>query len=855
MIFDSVPKARTLFGIVVLAAAYFVAGKLGLTLSLVADNVTLIWPPTGLALASLLLFGPRLWPGVLLGSFVLNFTTAAPLLSAAGIALGNTGEALAGYWLLTRVARIDPALPRVRDALRLIVVGGGIATMVSASIGVASLVGGGVIPAAAASSAWAVWWMGDAMGAIVFGPVLLAWARAWRLTMSARDMIEAMGFGVVLCLAATVSVGGLGLFPSQQQPLAFLVLPMLIWAAARFGHRGVTLTALVFTLAALWGVLQGNGLFARATATESLTLLWVYANTVAMSGLVLAAFVSELTAAQADRRLAAKVFEHLPTGVVITDDRGFALSANPAYLRLMGLEMHEVLAQDMRQFAAPRHTREELEAIGRTAIERGCWSGEVWNQKANGEVFPSWITVAPAFDEAGDLSHFIVSVSDTTERKQIEERNRELAEHDVLTGLPNRMLLTDRLNQTLLRAARQGEQAAVLFVDLDHFKVINDSLGHDIGDELLQRVAGRLSTCVRDEDTVARQGGDEFVIIVNDVQHDHDAALVAQKVLDGVAEPFEVRGYTLDITASVGIALFPRDGTDATTLLKHADLAMYHGKQGRASYHFYGEEMDRRAQARLTIEARLRRALEQQELLLHYQPQLDAQNGELVGLEALLRWQPADGDLVAPGEFIAIAEETGLILPIGRWVLQEAAMQYRRWSDQGLRVPRIAVNVSARQLWHGDLDTEVQHALAQAGVAASALELELTESIFLRSTEEVGETLTRLHGLGVRLAIDDFGTGYSSLAYLRRLPVDTLKLDRAFVQDLPHSTTAGAIASAVISLANGLGITVVAEGVETESQYAYLRGQRCHQLQGFYFSKPLSVADCAHVLKHGLRNR
>jgi len=827
------------------------AGKLGLSLSLVADNVTLIWPPTGLALASLLLFGPRLWPGVFLGALIVNLTTSAPVATAFIIALGNAGESLAGYWLLTRIAPIDVALSRVRDALRLILLGGGAATIVSASVGVAGLVWGGVIPSSAAASTWSVWWMGDAMGAIVFGPVLLAWARVSWPAINPAWLIEALVFVVVVLVAAGVSVAGYGPF-ANNAPLAFLVMPILIWGAARFGQRGATFCVLAFTLAALWGVLNGHGLFKRATTAESLSLLWLYANTLSMSGLILAAYVLELSAAQSGLRLAASVFEHMPMGIVITDPHGYAISANPAYLRLMGYAQQDVVGKNMRQFADARHAPEDLENIGRTVVEQGYWSGEIWNRNASGHIFPTATTVALARDQFGRMTHFIAAVTDITERKQIEARNRELAEHDVLTGLPNRMLLTDRLQQAIHYASRQQSRVAVLFVDLDRFKVINDSLGHDLGDELLQQVATRLQDCVRDEDTVARQGGDEFVIIVNDVDQDADIALVAQKVLDTVAQPYEIRSYVLDITASVGIAVYPRDGLDAGNLLKHADLAMYHGKEGRASYHFYGEEMDRRAQARLTIEGKLRRALENGEFLLYYQPQVDAQSGAISGVEALLRWRTADGDMIAPGEFIAIAEETGLILPIGSWVLHEAAAQAKRWLAQGLAVPRVAINVSARQLWHGGLDQELQRALDHSGVDPRMLELELTESVFLRSSDDVNLTLDRLDRLGVRIAIDDFGTGYSSLGYLRRLPVDTLKLDRSFVQDLPHSKEAGAIASAVISLASGLGISVVAEGVETEAQYAYLRGQRCHQLQGYYFSKPLPADACATALRAGI---
>lgn len=843
-------NGRTLMGIVILACAYFVAGKLGLSLSLVAGNVALIWPPSGLALATLLLFGRQYWPGVLLGVLSLNLTTSTPGIAMLGIALGNTGEALVAYWLLTRIAPIDIKLMQMRDVIRFILLGGVVAPIISASMGVASLVLGGVIPAQAAAVTWGTWWMGDAMGVIVFGSALLAWARTPLTNVSQAWLAEALLFVVSVIAIAVLSVGGIDPIGSTR-PLAFLAMPMLIWGAARFGYRGVTLAVLIFTMVAWWGILAETGLFKRAGAVESLSLLWIYATVLAVSGLMLAAYVRQLGTAQDGLRLAASVFEQIPIGIVITDTRGYAISVNSAYLKLTGYRQQDILGHDLRLSLAPQHTHAEIQNLESDAVTQGYWAGELWKRKINGDIFPTWSTVALARDTQGTITHFIVSSTDITERKQIEARNRELAEHDTLTGLPNRMLLTDRLHQAIHYASRQQKQVALLFVDLDHFKVINDSLGHDVGDELLKLLAIRLRHCVREEDTVARQGGDEFVIIASDVRHDSDVIFVAQKVLDAVAQPYQIRDYVLDITASIGVAVYPRDGQDPSTLLKHADLAMYHGKISRASYHFYDAEMDRRAQARLTIEGQLRRALEHHEFLLYYQPQVDAQSGAIKGVEALLRWRLADGSIVAPGEFISIAEETGLILPIGRWVLQESVAQILRWQAQGLKVPRIAVNVSARQLWHGGFDVEVRRVLEQSGIDASLLELELTESVFLRTNEDVVQTFTRLDQLGVRMAIDDFGTGYSSLNYLRRLPVDALKLDHSFVQDLPQSKEARAIAAAVISLARGLGITVVAEGVETASQCVYLRDQGCHQLQGYYFSYPLPADECTVALQAG----
>ena len=370
-------NSRTLTGIVALACAYFVAGKLGLSLSLVASNVTLIWPPTGLALATLLIFGRQYWPGVLLGALILNLTTPIPPIAAVGIAIGNTGEALASYWLLTRFSPMDIKFTHVRDAMRLILLGGGVAPMVSASIGVASLVLGGVIPTQAAAATWGIWWMGDAMGAIVFGSVLLAWvATPWPKVPQAW-LVGALVFVVAVTVIAFLSVGGIDLF-SSTRPLAFMAMPMLIWGAARYGHRGVTIAVLIFTLVALWGVLAGTGLFKRATAAESLSLLWIYATVLSMSGLMLAAYVRQLSTAQGGLRLAASVFEQMPVGIAITDPRGYAISVNPAYLQLTGFREQDIIGHDIRRSVAPQHTNAEIQHLESEAVAQGYWAGELW---------------------------------------------------------------------------------------------------------------------------------------------------------------------------------------------------------------------------------------------------------------------------------------------------------------------------------------------------------------------------------------------------------------------------------------------------------------------------------------------
>jgi len=430
--------------------------------------------------------------------------------------------------------------------------------------------------------------------------------------------------------------------------------------------------------------------------------------------------------------------------------------------------------------------------------------------------------------------------AEIAERRIADQRVTHMVHHDVLTGLPNRTLLTDRVEQAIARALRSGNKLALLFLDLDRFKNVNDSLGHAIGDRLLQAVSQRLLTCLRQEDTAARLGGDEFIISLADVADGAEAARVAERILAELATPFSVSGHLLPAEASIGIALYPDDGDDAQTLLRSADTAMYHAKEtGRANYQFFSTQMTERVSRRLSTETRLRRALEQGEFTLHYQPLVELASGRIDGAEALARWpHPDQGRMVSPAEFIPVAEDTGLIVPLGEWVLREACLQARAW--QALQPgTRVAVNLSPRQFRQKQLVGMVERALGDSGIAPSLLELELTEGMLMHHADETVQTLAQLHEMGVRLAIDDFGTGYSSLSYLKRFPIHTLKIDRSFVQDLSHDPDDAAIVTAIVAMARGLGLSVTAEGVETEAQAAFLRSLSCRMAQGFLFGRPM----------------
>jgi diguanylate cyclase (GGDEF)-like protein len=448
-----------------------------------------------------------------------------------------------------------------------------------------------------------------------------------------------------------------------------------------------------------------------------------------------------------------------------------------------------------------------------------------------------------------DRELLVRSMQYSIERKRYQEELEHQANYDALTGLPNRSLLHDRLKQAVF-TQRAAHPIAVVFIDLDHFKLINDSLGHSLGDTLLTTIAERLNSIVRDGDTVARLGGDEFVLILADQTKGDVVFRVMQRILNAISEPMVLGGHELCITCSAGVSVYPQDGPDVESLLKNADAAMYQAKErGRNNFQFYTSEMNAHANERLALEHSLRKALERNELLLHYQPKVDLATGRIVGAEALVRWLHSDWGVIQPDRFIPIAEDTGLIVPIGEWVLRNACIQNREWQDAGLPAVSISVNLSARQFRQETLVKTVEKILLETGLAAEHLEMELTESVVMHDAEAAVSILHGLKSLGVRLSVDDFGTGYSSLSYLMRLPIDTLKIDRTFVQDIDTQGQAeGVLAHAIISLARSLKLKVVAEGVETAAQLNFLRSHHCDEAQGFYFSKPLPADEYARML-------
>jgi diguanylate cyclase (GGDEF)-like protein/PAS domain S-box-containing protein len=552
--------------------------------------------------------------------------------------------------------------------------------------------------------------------------------------------------------------------------------------------------------------------------------------------------ISARKEAEEQLRLAGLVFESSAEGIVLTDADAKILSVNPAFERITGYSAAEALGKRPSMMQSGRQNAGYYDDMWRALREKGMWAGEIWNKRKDGSLYPEWLTISAARDARGQVTHYVGVFTDITDLKRSEEQLRHMAHHDPLTDLANRALLDDRLDHALRRAHREGRLLAVLFIDLDRFKTVNDTLGHDVGDELLIEIANRLRSSLRDGDTLARLGGDEFVLILEDLDSPRMAGRVAEKIRSLLNEPVNVSGHELFVAGSIGISLYPDDGDDVATLLKAADSAMYAAKgAGRNGYCFYTAQMTESALERLQIEQQLRHALDSAQFRLYYQPQFSLGNGRLIGAEALIRWQHPTLGIVPPDRFIPAAEESGLIIAIGEWVLRESCRQLAGWRRAGHEVPKIAVNVSARQLGRGDLPALVRRVLAETSIPAADLELEVTESVAALGEALLAE-LNELHAIGVKLAIDDFGTGFSSLAYLGRMPIDILKIDRAFVHDVDINSANASIIRAVVELARGLRVTVLAEGVETEEQHTLLKSFGCNAVQGFLFSKPL-VAD------------
>jgi diguanylate cyclase (GGDEF)-like protein/PAS domain S-box-containing protein len=544
------------------------------------------------------------------------------------------------------------------------------------------------------------------------------------------------------------------------------------------------------------------------------------------------------------------LLESAPDGMMIVNDERNVVLINRKFEEIFGYDRSEVIGRNMDMFIPSRYTHHQKyskEYLKNPQAMHMTEGRETFALHRDGSEIPVEIRLSPLKTPEGFI--VLAAIRDVTERKHYEAQLEYLTTHDGLTNLPNRNLLIDRLSQAILYAKRNQRKAAVLFIDLDNFKVINDSLGHDMGDRLLKIIGERLTICVRANDTVARQGGDEFVIVLTDLAESEDAGSMAEKIQATLSQPLHIDTHNFGISCSIGISIYPKDGKDAQALLKNADAAMFRVKeQGRAAFQFFTAELNNSLVERMTMEHGLRQALDNNELSVHYQPQVDLASGKMIGLEALLRWQSPELGMVSPARFIPLAEETGLIIPIGDWVLKTAVTQNKIWQTAGFPPLTMAVNLSPRQFWYPGLIETVTRVLCESDLEPRYLELEITEGLVMRDVESALTMLDELKKLGVQLAMDDFGTGYSSLSHLKRFPFDKLKMDISFVREVTSDPGSAAIAKTIIAMAHNLNLRVIAEGIETKAQLSYLRDHGCDEMQGFYFSRPVPAAVAEQLL-------
>ncbi|EGV20068.1 sensor domain-containing protein [Thiocapsa marina] len=566
--------------------------------------------------------------------------------------------------------------------------------------------------------------------------------------------------------------------------------------------------------------------------------------------------ITERKTAEEGLRLSAAVFESTSEGVVITDTTPLIIAVNPAFTEINGYPPEEVLGRNPSLLKSGRHEQPFYEEMWQALLDRGHWRGEVWNRRKDGEIYPQWVNINAVRSELGQTTHYVGVFSDLSDVKRSEAQIERLAHRDPLTDLPNRLLFRTHLEQALLRAGASRARVGMLLVDIDGFRHINDSLGHAVGDLALREVAKRVTLLAHVEETVARMSGDELALLLEgDDDVDTRAALMAERIRESLNKTFTVDGSELFMSASIGIAIYPDDGTDVSELMQNCDAALYQAREaGGNTYRHYARGLTDYARERVTMSSELNRAIERDELQLHYQPLVDTASSRVTGLEVLVRWQHPERGMVLPDSFIRLAEETGLIIPLGAWVLRHACLQAREWEAAGIPFGRIAVNVSGVQIQRSDFARTLESILHETGLGAERLELELTETFVMDLREDAQQLLGDLKDLGIALAMDDFGTGYSSLAYLKGLPFDTLKIDRSFIGGLPDDPASAAIVTAITTLGNSLGFEVLAEGVETQAQRRFLIGVGCRRAQGYLFSPPVAPEAVVRLLTRAARH-
>ncbi|WP_297573126.1 EAL domain-containing protein [uncultured Deefgea sp.] len=821
----------------VLALTYLLAGLIDYSLLPKGTWFSPLNLQLGIAVAGLLLMGSKAILSCIPGAIAYGLELDPTLWVAASMALLNLTQALCVFSLLPLF--VADGEFKINDSHRLLLSGPIYSNILFASI-LFSFVQF-VAPQPLLMQNWLMLWLAQSLSLLIVIPAIFA-------VMNDKELLTPNWIIELTLLISVVAGGSILLFQGHNMyalEAAYLMFPLFIWSSLRLGQIANSAIALVILLS-----VSSQYIGETNSIVHTVRLLFLLAIAL-QTAIFLTASHRENQRAINAARLAGKIFQHASEGILLTDANAKIIATNPAFEKITGFQTRDAIGKTSRIFGRQQGQLSVLQADQLTRLDQiGHWEGEVQDWRKGGNAYPAWLSMSAVRDECHQITNYVAVFSDYTARKETEQKMRHLAQHDALTGLLNRSGLHEALGQILTRASTKCRAFALLFIDLDRFKTINDTLGHDVGDELLKVVAQRLQGNVKQHDTVARLGGDEFTVLLENVIHNEQVIQVVERILLALGEVYQVGEHELFVTGSIGISLYPHDAGHTAQLMKNADIAMYRAKEmGKNTYQFYSVDMNMAHQmSHLNLENALRFALERQQLQLWYQPQFDLKTGQLAGLECLIRWQHPQLGLISPIEFIPVAEENGLIVPIGDWVLNEACRCVRHWRQQGFAVPRIAVNLSVRQFKPDLLLNQVTKALKNSGLPADVLELEVTESLIMTRINEAVAILQQLKQLGVKVAIDDFGTGYSSLSQLKNLPLDTLKIDRSFIEGIPEYADDVVIAETIVILSKKLGLSVVAEGVETQAQMQILRDMGCACAQGFFYSKPLSAPDMEKML-------